>query len=106
MMKLKKRADYELEIISKMGFNGYFLIVEDIVRYARQNDILVGPGRGSASGSIVSYLLGITKVDPLKYDLMFERFLNIARKNMPDIDLDFETAKKRQDNTICNGQVW
>lgn len=90
----KKRADYELEIISKMGFNGYFLIVEDIVRYARQNDILVGPGRGSASGSIVSYLLGITKVDPLKYDLMFERFLNIARKNMPDIDLDFETAKK------------
>lgn len=92
----KKRLDYELEIIDKMGFNSYFIIVYDIVNFARKNDILIGPGRGSAAGSIVAYLLDITKVDPIKYELMFERFLNIARKNLPDIDLDFETDKKEK----------
>lgn len=90
----KKRCDYELEIIDKMGFSSYFLIVYDIVRYAKENNILVGPGRGSAAGCIVSYLLGITRVDPIKYNLMFERFLNSGRTSMPDIDLDFETDKK------------
>lgn len=90
----KKRVEKELEVIDKMGFSSYFLIVYDIVNYAKNNDIMVGPGRGSASGCIISYILGITDVDPIKYDLMFERFLNSGRKNMPDIDLDFETTKK------------
>lgn len=93
-LEAKKRADYELDIIDKMGFSTYFIIVYDIVKFANKNDILVGPGRGSAAGCIVSYLIGITNVDPIKYDLMFERFLNSGRKSMPDIDLDFETAKK------------
>lgn len=90
----KKRVDTELEVIDKMGFSAYFLIVYDIVNYAKNNNIMVGPGRGSAAGCIISYILGITSVDPIKYDLMFERFLNSGRKNMPDIDLDFETTKK------------
>ncbi|VWL85088.1 DNA polymerase III subunit alpha [Oceanivirga miroungae] len=88
------RLDYELEVIDKMKFNSYFLITQDIVNYARQNDILVGVGRGSAAGSLVSYLLNITKVDPIKYKLIFERFLNEKRQGMPDIDIDIE-AKKR-----------
>ena len=84
-----ERAKYELEVITSMGYADYFLIVSDYVNYARNNDILVGPGRGSAAGSLVSYTLGITEVDPLDYDLQFERFLNKARKSMPDIDIDF-----------------
>jgi DNA polymerase-3 subunit alpha len=83
------RLDYELSVISQMGFASYFLIVWDFVNYARQQGIAVGPGRGSAAGSIVSYLLGITNIDPLKYDLLFERFLNPERVTMPDIDIDF-----------------
>ena len=71
------------------GFEDYFLIVWDYVRYAREHDILVGPGRGSAAGSVVAYLLGITGLDPLQYDLLFERFLNPERVSMPDIDIDF-----------------
>lgn len=89
-----KRLDYEIDIIDKMGFNAYFVIVKDIVDFAKREDILVGPGRGSAAGSLVSYLLGITKIDPLEYGLMFERFLNFGRKSMPDIDLDFELNKR------------
>ncbi len=88
------RAKYELEVIVSMGYADYFLIVADYVNYARSNGILVGPGRGSAAGSLVSYALGITEVDPLKFDLQFERFLNKARKSMPDIDIDFmDTAR-------------
>jgi len=72
-----------------MGFAGYFLIVRDIVRFAKQNNIPVGPGKGSSAGSLVSYLLNITEVDPLKYQLFFERFLNPERIDLPDIDIDF-----------------
>jgi DNA polymerase-3 subunit alpha len=90
------RLEYELNVINKMGFNDYFLIVYDYVLYAKKHDILVGPGRGSAAGSLVSYTLGITDIDPIKYNLLFERFLNPERVTMPDIDIDFD-ALKRQD---------
>jgi DNA polymerase III subunit alpha len=86
---ITQRLNYELDIISKMGFASYFLITQDFVQYARENDIPVGPGRGSAVGSLVSYLTGITNLDPLKYNLIFERFLNPDRITMPDIDIDF-----------------
>ena len=85
-----ERLKYELEIINKMGFCNYFLVVSDFVSYAKDNNILVGPGRGSAAGSLVSYLLNITTIDPIKYNLLFERFLNPERVTMPDIDIDFE----------------
>ncbi|MDD4363286.1 MAG: DNA polymerase III subunit alpha [Atribacterota bacterium] len=83
------RMKYELQVINQMGFPGYFLIVRDIVQYAKQNNIPVGPGKGSAAGSLVSFLLNITEVDPLKYKLFFERFLNPQRIDLPDIDIDF-----------------
>lgn len=92
----QKRLNYELETIYKMGFCDYFLIVWDYVKYAKQNNILVGPGRGSAAGSLVSYTLGITDIDPIKYDLLFERFLNPERITMPDIDIDFDSEKRNQ----------
>lgn len=88
-LKVIKRLQYELKIINQMGFAGYFLIVRDIVRFAKQNNIPVGPGKGSSAGSLVSYLLNITEVDPLKYQLFFERFLNPERIDLPDIDIDF-----------------
>src|SRR5665811_301937 len=84
-----ERLEFELGVIEEMGFSSYFLIVWDFVRYAKQNGIAVGPGRGSAAGSIVSYGLEITDIDPLENDLLFERFLNPGRKSMPDIDIDF-----------------
>jgi DNA polymerase-3 subunit alpha len=87
--ELRQRLDYELGIIETMGFPSYFLIVWDYVKFARDHQIPVGPGRGSAAGSVVAYLLGITGLDPLKYDLLFERFLNPERISMPDIDMDF-----------------
>jgi len=87
--EITDRLEYELSVINKMNFPGYFLIVWDLVNYARQQDILVGPGRGSAAGSLVAYSLKITNIDPLKYDLLFERFLNPERITMPDIDIDF-----------------
>ncbi len=87
--EIKKRLDYELDIIKKMGFSSYFLIVWDFINYARNNNIMVGPGRGSAAGSLVAYCLYITNIDPLKYNLLFERFLNPERVSMPDIDVDF-----------------
>ena len=92
--KYKNRLNYELEIIKSMGFVDYFLIVYDYVLYAKKNNISVGPGRGSAAGSLVSYCLGITDVDPLEYNLLFERFLNPKRVTMPDIDIDFEDERR------------
>ena len=92
--RYKKRLNYELSVIKKMGFCNYFLIVWDYVKYAKFNDIMVGPGRGSAAGSLVSYTLGITDIDPIKYDLLFERFLNPERITMPDIDIDFDSEKR------------
>jgi DNA polymerase-3 subunit alpha len=91
-----ERLDYEIGVIRNMGFAGYFLIVKDFIDYARQNDIRVGPGRGSAAGALVSYVLGITNIDPIEFDLLFERFLNPERVSMPDIDIDFED-RHRQD---------
>ena len=90
----QKRLDYELDVINKMGFCNYFLVVWDYVKYAKFNNILVGPGRGSAAGSLVSYSIGITEIDPIKYDLLFERFLNPERVTMPDIDVDFDSEKR------------
>src|SRR5262249_36969681 len=84
-----QRLTRELAIIQQMKFSGYFLIVWDFIRYAREHDIPVGPGRGSAAGSLVSYALGITDLDPLQHELLFERFLNPERVSMPDIDIDF-----------------
>ncbi len=94
----QQRLMYELNVIHQMGYDNYFLIVFDFVRYAKQHDVLVGPGRGSAAGSLVSYCLGITDVDPIKYDLLFERFLNPERITMPDIDMDF--PDNRRDEVI------
>jgi len=87
--EVSERIDYELGVIKRMGFESYFLVVKDIIDNARKQDVPVGPGRGSAAGSIIAYLLDITKIDPLKYGLMFERFLNPDRISMPDIDIDF-----------------
>ena len=92
--KYVDRLNYELSVIKKMGFVDYFLIVYDYVLYAKKNHILVGPGRGSAAGSLVSYVIGITDIDPLKYNLLFERFLNPSRVTMPDIDIDFDATKR------------
>jgi len=92
--EVRERLDYELKVISEMGFSAYFLIVWDFVKFAKDNGIAVGPGRGSAAGSIVSYVLNITDLDPLKYDLLFERFLNPGRKSMPDIDMDFSVERR------------
>ena len=87
--ELKERMDYELGVINKMGFAEYFLIVSDFIHYAKRNDIPVGPGRGSAAGSLVSYALEITDLDPIRHNLLFERFLNPERVSMPDVDIDF-----------------
>ncbi len=94
----RKRLEHELAIIEQMGFSGYFLIVWDFVNYAKRNGIPVGPGRGSAAGSLVSYSIGITDIDPIKYNLLFERFLNPERVTMPDIDVDF--CAERRDEVI------
>ena len=96
--EILERLDYELGVIKETGFASYFLIVQDFINWAKSKDIVCGPGRGSAAGSIISYLIGITEIDPLKYDLLFERFLNPERINMPDIDLDF--ADDRRDEVI------
>jgi len=96
--KYQKRLNFELNVIKNMGFDGYFLIVADFIEYARKKGIPVGPGRGSAAGSLVAYCLGITNIDPLRYDLLFERFLNPARNEMPDIDIDF--CRDRREEVI------
>ena len=93
---LKERLDYELEVIGKMGYVDYFLIVWDFINYARKQSIPVGPGRGSAAGSIVAYCLHITNIDPIKYSLLFERFLNPERVSMPDIDIDFCFERRQE----------
>ncbi len=98
LQKIKDRMNYEISVIEKTGFAGYFLIVEDFVNWAKQNRIIVGPGRGSAGGSLVAYLTNITNIDPIKHNLLFERFLNPERISMPDIDLDF--ADRRRDEVI------
>jgi len=96
--KVIERLKYELSVVGKTGFAGYFLIVQEFVKWAKDNRIVVGPGRGSAGGSIIAYLSGITNVDPLKHNLLFERFLNPERISMPDIDMDF--ADRRRDEVI------
>lgn len=96
MERAKNRLDEELSIIGKMDFADYFLIVWDFMRHAHKENILTGPGRGSAAGSLVAFLLGITKVNPLTYDLLFERFLNPERKSMPDIDIDFSDYRREE----------
>ena len=93
-----ERLEGELQVIKSMGFSGYFLIVADYIQYAKANDIPVGPGRGSAAGSLVAYCLGITDIDPIRWNLLFERFLNPERKSMPDIDVDF--CQSRRDEVI------
>jgi DNA polymerase-3 subunit alpha len=95
------RLKYELDVINKMGFCNYFLVVSDYVKYAKSKNIMVGPGRGSAAGSLVSYCLGITTIDPIKYNLLFERFLNPERISMPDIDIDFEDDKRQDVINYC-----
>jgi DNA polymerase-3 subunit alpha len=94
----RKRMDYEMSVIEKTGYASYFLIVQDFTNWARSQGIVVGPGRGSAAGSFVSYLVGITNIDPIKYDLLFERFLNPERVSMPDVDMDF--ADDRRDEVL------
>lgn len=94
--ELTERLDYELSVIKSMGFIDYFLIVWDFIHYAKENDIMVGPGRGSAAGSIVAYTLEITDIDPIKYSLIFERFLNPERVSMPDIDVDFCYERRQE----------
>lgn len=94
----QQRMEYELEVIEKTGFASYFLIVQDFVNWAKNQGIVVGPGRGSAAGSFASYLIGITNIDPIKYDLLFERFLNPERISMPDVDMDF--ADDRRDEVL------
>ena len=93
---LSRRLDYELGVIKTMGYVDYFLIVWDFINYARSQNIMVGPGRGSAAGSIVSYTLGITNIDPVRYNLLFERFLNPERVSMPDIDVDFCYERRQE----------
>ena len=97
----QERLKYELNVINEMGFCNYFLIVQDYVKFAKENGILVGPGRGSAAGSLVSYVLDITDVDPIKYNLLFERFLNKMRVTMPDIDIDFEFIRRQEVINYC-----
>ncbi|MRR08244.1 MAG: DNA polymerase III subunit alpha, partial [Deltaproteobacteria bacterium] len=98
LRKYEERFAYELGVIKKTGFSGYFLIVADFINYAKSNGIPVGPGRGSAAGSLIAYSMGITDIEPIKYDLIFERFLNPERVSMPDIDVDF--CRKRRDEVI------
>ncbi|MCS5349337.1 DNA polymerase III subunit alpha [Staphylococcus aureus] len=94
--KYQERLKYEYKVITNMGFEDYFLIVSDLIHFAKTNDVMVGPGRGSSAGSLVSYLLGITTIDPIKFNLLFERFLNPERVTMPDIDIDFEDTRREK----------
>ncbi|MEK7735155.1 MAG: DNA polymerase III subunit alpha, partial [Pseudomonadota bacterium] len=93
-----QRLETELDVIIRMGFSGYFLIVADFIRWAKKNDVPVGPGRGSGAGSLVAFCLGITELDPIRYELLFERFLNPERVSLPDFDIDF--CMERRDLVI------
>src|SRR5439155_2108699 len=90
----RKQAEYEIDVILQMGFPSYFLVVSDFILWAKDNGIAVGPGRGSAAGSVVAYAMGITDLDPLAHGLIFERFLNPERVSMPDIDIDFDERRR------------
>ncbi|MBR2858129.1 DNA polymerase III subunit alpha, partial [bacterium] len=92
----RQRLNFELEVINNKKFEDYFLVVQDFINFAKNNHIMTGPGRGSAAGSLVAFVLGITKIDPIKYNLLFERFLNIERVNMPDIDTDVMDTKREE----------
>ena len=92
----RERLAFELDVITKMGFPGYFLIVADFIQWAKDHDVPVGPGRGSGAGSVVAWALGITELDPLRFGLLFERFLNPDRVSMPDFDIDFCQEKRDQ----------
>src|SRR6476660_7577127 len=94
--EIRERIDFELFTIKTMGFAGYFLIVSDFIKAGRDLGVFVGPGRGSAAGSVVAYCIGITNIDPIKYNLLFERFLNPDRKSMPDIDTDFDDEGRQK----------
>ena len=94
--ELIDRLNYEIDIIKKMGYADYFLIVWDFIKYARENNISVGPGRGSGAGSLAAYCLKITDIDPIKYNLLFERFLNPERISMPDFDIDFCYERRQE----------
>ncbi len=94
--EVEERLNFELDVIEKMGFAGYFLIVSDFISAGRELGVFIGPGRGSAAGSAVAYCIGITNIDPIKYDLLFERFLNPERKSMPDIDTDFDDEGRQK----------
>src|SRR5690606_10449171 len=94
--EIRERLDFELFTIKTMGFAGYFLIVSDFIKAGRDLGVLIGPGRGSAAGSAVAYCIGITNIDPIKYNLLFERFLNPDRKSMPDIDTDFDDEGRQK----------
>jgi DNA polymerase-3 subunit alpha len=96
-----ERLDIELDVIQRMGYPGYFLIVADFTEWSRNNGVPVGPGRGSGAGSLVAYALGITDIDPMRYELLFERFLNPERVSMPDFDIDFCMAGTRSCHRIC-----
>ncbi len=99
--EILKRAEYEISVIDNMGFNGYFLIIQDFINWGKDNGIVFGPGRGSAAGSIIAYALKITELDPLKYDLLFERFLNPDRISMPDIDIDIQDTRRDEVIQYC-----
>ena len=99
--EVKERAEFELEIVNKMGFNGYFLIVADFINWGKDRGIVFGPGRGSAASSILAYALRITEIDPLKYDLLFERFLNPDRISMPDMDIDIQDSRRDEVINYC-----
>lgn len=96
LAKYRDRLAYELGVLKKMGFSGYFLLVQEIVKWSKQNDIAVGPGRGSVGGSLVAYLMGITDVDPIRFNLLFERFINPSRTDLPDADLDFMSSRRHE----------
>ncbi len=100
-LSVAERAEYELSVINDMGFNGYFLIVQDFIKWGKDQGIVFGPGRGSAAGSIVSYALRITEIEPLRYNLMFERFLNPGRISMPDIDIDIQDTRRDEVIAYC-----
>ncbi len=102
-----ERLKYEYKkVITNMGFEDYFLIVSDLIHYAKTHDVMVGPGRGSSAGSLVSYLLGITTIDPIKFNLLFERFLNPERVTMPDIDIDFEDTRRERVIQYVPRKIW